>query len=102
MSAPITKEAFTFELPKLSYIDATWEEPNLREAAQPTSRTGFAAWLTSRVDAFRAWNRQWREFGELSGMNDRELADIGLNRGDLHRVFTDAYNTDLKTVRGRR
>ena len=29
-------------------------------------------------------------------MSDRELADIGLSRADVHRVFDDAYNRDLR------
>lgn len=27
---------------------------------------------------------------ELSGLNDRELADLGLERGDIHRVAVEA------------
>ena len=29
-------------------------------------------------------------------MSDRELADIGLTRSDLNRVFNDNYNGDLR------
>jgi uncharacterized protein YjiS (DUF1127 family) len=32
---------------------------------------------------------------ELAAMTDRELADIGLNRCDLPRVFDPAQNQDL-------
>src|SRR5208337_5280778 len=32
MSAPIAKSQFAFELPNLTYIDASLEEPNLRVA----------------------------------------------------------------------
>ena len=29
-------------------------------------------------------------------MSDRELADIGLSRADVHRVFDRSYNQDLR------
>ena len=38
----------------------------------------------------RRFIRQWREFNsalrELSGLSDRELKDIGINRGDIVRI----------------
>jgi hypothetical protein len=37
---------------------------------------------------------------ELQAMSDRELMDVGLNRGDLQRVFDPVYNRDLVTARG--
>jgi uncharacterized protein YjiS (DUF1127 family) len=92
MSAPIAKSQFAFELPNLSYVDASLEEANLRAAAPPSKPHGLSAWIA----AFRAWHEKQVAMNELEMMSDRELADIGLNRCDVHRVFDIAYNEDLR------
>jgi len=96
MSAPIAKSQFTFELPNLTYVDASLEEANLRAAAPPSKPHGLSAWIA----AFHAWREKVAAMNELEMMNDRELADIGLNRGDVHRVFNAAYNQDLRDRAG--
>ena len=88
MSAPIAKTQFAFELPKLSYVDTSWEERVITDAEKAErAPSGFAHWLAGRVVAFRAWRERNAAMSELATMTDRELADIGLNRGDLSRVF---------------
>ena len=42
------------------------------------------------------WRRQQQAYAELSALDDRTLADIGLNRGDLDRMFDDRFNWDLR------
>jgi len=103
MSANTADSRFSFELPSLSYIDAKWEEPNLRAPAAPSRperRGGVAGWLSRQVAAFSAWRREQEAAAELSSMSDRELMDIGLSRGDVRRAFTQAFNVDLRQ-RGR-
>ena len=39
----------------------------------------------------RAWIARRSVLAELGELTDRELADIGLNRADLHQVFQPAY-----------
>ncbi len=98
MSAHIAKSQFSFELPSLSYIDARWEEPSLREAvAAPkvVGSTGIAAWVSRQVAALVAWRRNNEAAAELRTMSDRELADIGLCRSDLSRVFQPGFSQDL-------
>ncbi len=53
-------------------------------AAADTRRVG----LRARIAAF--FERQ-TTLNELRGMTDRELADIGLSRGDVHHVFDPAF-----------
>jgi uncharacterized protein YjiS (DUF1127 family) len=90
MTAPITKDQLAFSLGNLSYIDASYDE-------QPTARPA------ARTHSVFAWLRQWRQrrqvMAELALMSDRELADIGLSRSDLSRVFDPAFAADH--VRGR-
>jgi len=100
MSAPMTKSQMAFELPKLSYIDTRWEEPAVQPIAQPVREHGIAAWIAARVDSYRAWRAQSRAMAELANMSDRELFDVGLNRGDFDRIFDDRANQDLRS-RGR-
>jgi uncharacterized protein YjiS (DUF1127 family) len=99
MSAHTANSNFSFELPSMSYIDAKWEEPNLRTpAAAPTMtrKGGLAAWLSHQLTALVAWRRDTLAAAELSSMSDRELLDIGLSRADVPRVFDPAFNIDLQ------
>lgn len=100
MSAPIAKSQLKFALPSLSYVDASMEEPALRDQSQvQPAKRGVGGWIAERVAALVAWNRHFEQAAELASMSERELSDIGLNRGDLNRVFSDAYNRDLREAR---
>ena len=99
MSAHTADSQFSFELPNLTYIDAKWEEPNLRSAsAEQTAvrKGGLAAWLSRQVAALVAWRRDSEAADELASMSDRELMDIGLSRADISRVFAAGFNQDLR------
>jgi uncharacterized protein YjiS (DUF1127 family) len=91
MSAPLTKEQFVFELPSLTYVNTHLEDPVLPPLSQGTRR-GVPAWLAR----FRAWREQRAALAELEMMSDRELADMGLTRSDLPRVFNRNLNADLR------
>ncbi|MSP02370.1 MAG: DUF1127 domain-containing protein [Acetobacteraceae bacterium] len=95
MSAPIAKSQMAFELPKLSYIDTRWEEPDFQPAVEPAKESRLAAWIAALVETFRARRTRSRAFAELSVMTDRELFDVGMTRGDVARIFDDRYNKDL-------
>ncbi len=93
MSALPAKSQFAFELPNLTYVDASLEEANLRIApVAPSKPHGLRAWIA----AINAWHEKQVAMNELEMMSDRELADIGLNRADVHRVFEPAFNQDLR------
>ena len=99
MNAQTGKSQFSFELPSLSYIDAQWEEPNLRT---PTERSGsrsggISGWLSRRIAGFRARRQNSQAARELAGMSDHDLMDIGISRSDLSRVFDPAFSRDLRT-----
>jgi len=95
MSAPLTKSQMAFVLPKLSYIDTRWEEPAVQPAPEPARERGFASWIVAPFNALRTWRAKARTMAELNRMSDRELSDVGLNRGDFDRVFDDRFNQDL-------
>ena len=103
MSVRTADSQFSFHLPSLTYIDAKWEEPNLRTPtapARPSRTVRFAGWLFRRLEAIVAWRRDRQAAAELASMSDHELMDIGISRADLSRAFNPAYNGDL-AQRGR-
>lgn len=42
--------------------------------------------LTHLVSVYRQWRRYNQSLRELNRLNDRELADLGISRGDIPRV----------------
>ena len=46
--------------------------------------------LTHLVRAYQQWKRYNSSLRELSRLGDRELADIGISRGDIPRVAWEA------------
>lgn len=96
MSAHTAGSDLSFQLPKLSYVDAKWEEPNLVAAPVRARKPGLAAWMSRQIAAFVAWRQERDALAELSAMSAHELQDIGLTRADLSRVFQPALCDDLR------
>ena len=96
MSTSTAANHFSFTLPTLSYVDTSQEDQNLDLAERPAPAGGFTAWMSARVAAVRLWNAERKAMGELSLMTDRELMDVGLNRGDFARMFDETANADLR------
>jgi uncharacterized protein YjiS (DUF1127 family) len=92
MSAPITKDQFTFSLGNASYVDYLYDEPPVAVVKTPSS--GIHHWLSIAVTAFAEWRRRQTVLQEMTMLSDRELADIGLSRTDLPRVFDPAFAAD--------
>jgi uncharacterized protein YjiS (DUF1127 family) len=45
-----------------------------------------AMFLTHLVGVYRQWRRYNQSLRELNQLGDRELADIGISRGDIPRI----------------
>jgi len=45
------------------------------------------------VRLFQVWKRYNASLSELSRLGDRELADIGLTRGDIQRIAWENANS---------
>jgi uncharacterized protein YjiS (DUF1127 family) len=59
--------------------------------------------LNSLGDRFIAWRERERAFAELSALDDRTLADLGLRRGDIpFVVYCKARATPDTTLAGTR
>lgn len=96
MSTSTADNHFSFTLPSLTYVDTSLEDQNRGDDVRVAPAGGFSEWVASRVAAFRVWNTQRKAMAELTRMSDRELMDVGLNRGDFARMFDDSANADLR------
>ena len=92
MNAPVAKDQFTFSLGNLSYVDSTYDDVPASAPAEP--RHGVRQWFERRASAFAEWRRRQETLREMEMLTDRELADIGLTRSDLPRVFDPAFAAD--------
>ncbi len=103
MDARITRE----ETALLLNIDSPKESEveTLRLQALQTREAAFNARLLGALEsvvgglraafaAIRAYPERMRTLRHLNALTDRELADIGLARGELGRVFDADYATD--------
>ncbi len=70
MNANTTKAADAF----------LWSEPH-------ASSTGLMLSLSRASQAVSEWSRRRRAMAELNALTDRELADIGLTRGEIGHVL---------------
>ena len=89
MNAPITNDQFNFSLGNASYIDYAYDEPTATVVEKPTRSIG--QWLASTVAWFAEWRHRQAVMREMEMLTERELADIGLTRSDLPRVFDPAF-----------
>jgi uncharacterized protein YjiS (DUF1127 family) len=98
MSAPLAKSDFVFKLAtSRSYIDADYD-PAPVAYEQPAAASGLLRQIGSGlafvVQGVKSWATKQATLSEMHTMSDRELSDIGLNRGDLPRVFDAEFAVD--------
>jgi uncharacterized protein YjiS (DUF1127 family) len=97
MHAPVTKDQFTFSLGNASYVDYSYDEPPARVIETP--KRGIRPWLTGFAAKVVDWQRRRAVMREMAMMTERELADIGLTRSDLPRVFDPVFAADRARAR---
>ena len=94
MNASTAKDQLTFTLGNVSYIG-----PEFDIDANPVVKPEKQGWLAAVLARVAACGRRREVMAEMAMMSDRELADIGLARSDLPRVFDPAFAADH--MRGR-
>ncbi|MDE2005945.1 MAG: DUF1127 domain-containing protein [Rhodospirillales bacterium] len=91
MSVPMNKSDFAFHLPQSFSYHSTWDDADY----EPARKLGRFALLARAVvgtgSRLAAWSRRRAAIAELSGMNERELADIGITRSDIARVADPSF-----------
>jgi uncharacterized protein YjiS (DUF1127 family) len=92
MTAQITKDQFNYSLGNVSYVDYSVDEPPARVIEIPT--LGIGNFLRRAVAAVADWRRRQAVIREMEMLTDRDLADIGLTRSDLPRVFDPEFAAD--------
>jgi uncharacterized protein YjiS (DUF1127 family) len=92
MNALTSKDQFTFSLGNASYVDYAHDEPPA--IVDEPHKHGIREWLSRSVSALVEWRHRQVVMQEMEMMTDRELADIGLSRADLPRVFDPAFAAD--------
>ena len=65
--------------------------PCIKTGDSPLPLKGLTTmFLSHLVGVFRQWRRYNQSLRELNRLGDRELADIGITRGDIPRVAWDS------------
>jgi len=54
--------------------------------------------ISDLAGKFGDWRKQQQAYAELSALDDRTLADIGLNRGDLPAIVLEKAPRRAQTV----
>jgi len=85
------------KMPAFTFLPDVPRQAGARSDLAQTGST-IGAKLARRVTALLAFvaslPRRQRELSELNSLSDRELADIGLNRGDINRVHDPKFAAD--------
>ena len=93
MNAPLAKEqiallmsaSLTYRMPAVQGTEGILPE------ARPSAWSLLVRRVAGAVQATLEFPRRRAVLDELSRLTDRELADIGLNRADLKRVFQPQF-----------
>ncbi len=99
MSVQPSKQALNFKLPEMLSYHSTWDDADYEPVLAPT-RPGPARRVAAMLRRLAALPARMAVRNELCAMSDRELADIGINRYDVNRVF-DSDFADEHARRGR-
>jgi len=69
----------------------------LTESGLPAASTGLPgrheleSWLTRGLDQLLVWYQRMIERRQLAGLNEIELRDVGLSRGDVVREISKPF-----------
>ena len=91
MNASINKNEFSFNLPEMLSYHSTWDDSDYAPVLPRRRQSWVARAASAPVRWAAAYAERRRVMGELMQMSDRELADLGLSRYDIHRVFDPQF-----------
>ena len=91
MNASLNRDEFGFHLPDMLSYHSTWDDADY-EPALPRRRQGLLARLAGApVRWAKLYTERQRVMSELARMSDRDLADLGLSRHEIPRVFDSEF-----------
>ncbi len=91
MNASMNKNTFAFKLPEMLSYHSTWDDADY-EPALPRRRPSWVVRLAAApVRWASAYAERRRVMNELMQMSDRDLADLGISRHDIPRVFDPKF-----------
>lgn len=91
MNAHSTKNEFRFKLPEMLSYHSTWDDADY-EPVLPARRESWLVRAAVAVkDRLNRMMERQRVIRELEAMSDRDLADLGLSRYDIPRVFDPEF-----------
>lgn len=97
MTATLANDQFAIKLNRIpSYIDASEEQ---KAAVAPAAPRSLARRIADSLTWFAHFRARQALMAEMSAMSDRELADIGLSRTDIPRVFSSNFAQDNSLAR---
>ena len=93
MNAPLAKEqiallmsdSLTVRSSVVPGTDSAYAEP------RPSGLAAMGRWLREVFAELATWPERRATYAELAAMTDRDLADIGLERAELRRVFDPQF-----------
>lgn len=87
----INKNEFSFKLPEMLSYHSTWDDADY----EPMVPRRPASWLSQVMAApmrlVTKLTERHRVMNELAHLSDRDLADLGITRYDIPRVFDPAF-----------
>jgi uncharacterized protein YjiS (DUF1127 family) len=90
MTAQNSKQALAFNLPEMLSYHSTWDDADY-EPVLPPRRPSITHRLGEFFHRMAVAPQRAATRAELAAMTDRELADIGLSRYDIGRVFDPVF-----------
>lgn len=93
MSIHSSRQALAFKLPEMLSYHSTWDDADYEPVQPPHKRTLFER-LSGLSRGLAVLSQRMSVRNELYSMTDRELADIGLNRYEVERVFDPDFARD--------
>ncbi|HSU05050.1 MAG TPA: DUF1127 domain-containing protein [Acetobacteraceae bacterium] len=91
MSAPINKNEFAFKLPEMLSYHSTWDDADYQPALPRQRRNWLPRVVTGPMRVITKLAERHRVMNELARLSDRELADLGMSRYDIPRVFDTEF-----------
>ena len=91
MNASIKKNEFSFKLPEMLSYHSTWDDSDYAPVLPRRRQSWVARAASAPVRWAAAYAERRRVMNELAQMSDRELADLGISRYDIPRVFDPAF-----------